>query len=239
MRKSGESRLLENVVKLLKENKSKKALELVEKLIYREPENADLWEKKGIALRLLGKNKESLEAYDKAISLTEKCANAWFNRGIAFKHLAWTNNYPEGHQEAMNCFRQAIKYDPKHLNALMCLGNVLVLHEKFREGKDTYNKALQNYPEEPDVWCNYSFACYRAGEYKDALKACEKSLSINPYLPNAWCVRSACLKSMGKEEEARKAFTQATALNPEIIKRAQFENVEDSLGPCLRDEVIV
>ena len=229
---------LRNIVSLIIEEKHKEALESIERLIEENPENTDLWGKKGITLRKLGENRKAVEAYDKAIALNPENADAWFNRGVAFKSIAWTDKDPQGHQEAIKCYEQAVKYNAKHLSALVCLGNVHILQEKFQEGIDFYSQAVKHYPEEAEVWCNYGFGLCRSGDYQSALEASEKSLNLKPGLAQALLIKGACLKSMGKEDSARQFYNQAVTLDPELEKRAKFENLEKSIGPCQFDEII-
>lgn len=199
----GNSGQPQDLVTLLRQDRNEEALRLIETFLDKESQNADLWQKKGIALRRLGKRREAVDAYDKAIALSPDHADAWFNRGIAHKYIAWLDSRPEAHQEAIRCYRQALRCEPEHLGALVCLGNVSVLLKKPQEGKEYYGKAIACYPDEPVAWCNHGFAMGRLGDWQRALEAAEKCLTLNPRLAPGLIIKSACLKTTGKDYEAR------------------------------------
>lgn len=229
---------LNDIVGLLRERKGQEALDLVEKMEKEYPGNADLLEKKGIALRLLGRHREALEAYDKALALDPNRARIWYNRGNVFKAMAWVEKYAQGHEEAIKCYTRAMECDPAYFNGLLCMGNVHTLLKKYDEAKNWYSKAVIRCPEEADGWCNFAFLLARTGEYLSALAVSEKALSMNPKLAPALVIKGACLKYMGKEEEARQAYDQATSLSPMVKERVKFETIQDDVGPSLRDEDI-
>ena len=229
---------LKDVVGLLEEGKNQEALDIIEKLGKEYPENADLLEKKGIALRLLGRYREALEAYDKALTLAPNSARIWYNRAVVFKAMAWVEKYAQGHEEAIKCYTKAIECDPTYFNGMLCMGNVHTLLKKYDIAKDWYSRAVMRCPEEADGWCNFSFLMARTREYPCALALSEKALSISPKMAPALVIKGACLKAMGKEEEARQAYDLATSLSPIVKERVKFETIQDDVGPSLRDEDI-
>ena len=97
---------------------------LIDEAIKLDPNDADAWYNKGIALDNQGKYNEAIEAYDEAIRLDPKHAEAWNNKGNALYSQSKYN-------ESIEAYDEAIKLDPKLAaawnnkgNALYCPGQV-------------------------------------------------------------------------------------------------------------------
>ena len=50
------------------------------------PNNADSWNYRGVALYYLNKNKEAIESFNKAIDINPNQNRAWHNKGIVFQN---------------------------------------------------------------------------------------------------------------------------------------------------------
>ena len=61
--------LIEHGNSLLKSENYEDALSYFEQALILEPNNADIWNKKGVALRSLGRYDEALECFNKSLSL--------------------------------------------------------------------------------------------------------------------------------------------------------------------------
>ena len=57
------------------------ALKAYEQTIKVNPDDAEAWANKGIALGHLGRYEEALQAFDQAIKIDSNCAYAWYNKG--------------------------------------------------------------------------------------------------------------------------------------------------------------
>ncbi len=81
------------------------AINIYDKAIKINPQDASAWNGKGIVLDELGKYDEAIKAYDKAIEIDPQYFDAWTNRGV---DLVNSNRY----DEAKAAYEKEIKINP-------------------------------------------------------------------------------------------------------------------------------
>jgi tetratricopeptide (TPR) repeat protein len=64
------------------------------------PQFAQAWSDKGIALGALGRLEEALDCFDRALAINPQFARAWYNKGVALRSLGRL-------EEALACFEKA------------------------------------------------------------------------------------------------------------------------------------
>ncbi len=83
-------------------------------------------------------------------------------------------------QDTLKPAQEAVKADPKNVNAWIGLGNILMDTSRFNEAIDAYQKALEIDPKNVDVRVDMG-TCYRnSGKADIAAKEYRKALEINP-----------------------------------------------------------
>jgi tetratricopeptide (TPR) repeat protein len=87
-----------------------KALECYNKVLEIDPNLANAWGNKGIALGELERYNEAIECYNKVLEIDPKDDRAWYNKGLALRNLKKYN-------EAIECYDKALEIDPKKANA--------------------------------------------------------------------------------------------------------------------------
>ncbi|MEI2761479.1 tetratricopeptide repeat protein [Methanothrix soehngenii] len=91
-----------------------------------DPQDANAWTIKGIALYDLGKYDEAIQAYDQAIRINPQFAEAWYNKGVALTALG-------KYDEAIKACDQAISINPQFAEAWYNKGVVLKALGKYDE----------------------------------------------------------------------------------------------------------
>lgn len=122
------------------EGKYGEAITCYEKAIGLEPDNGDLWLKKGLAFKGLGKDDLSIKCYDKAIELAPKdfilCKDAFLYKGDALYNLG-------KYKEALECYEKTIEIEPENTLAINGKENVLnVLEDKTDKKSEAIMQAL-------------------------------------------------------------------------------------------------
>lgn len=86
-------------------------------------------------------------------------------------------------QDTLKLAQEAVRADPKNVNAWIQLGNMLMDTSRFNEAVDAYQKALEIDPKNVDVRVDMG-TCYRnSGKPDIAVKEFRKALEINPNHP--------------------------------------------------------
>ena len=102
------------------------AIDHYDQAIEIDPNNADAWNNKGIALHNLRKYKEAIECNDRAVKIDPNYVKAWNTEGIAPHNL-------RKYKEAIDCCDMAIKINPHYADAWNNKGVSLGKLGKYKE----------------------------------------------------------------------------------------------------------
>ncbi len=125
---------------------------------------------------------------------------------------------PVGSLQSMDhekILREALAKDPKNLNALISLGNMMMDKSRFNEAIDAYQKALDIDPKNVDVRVDMG-TCYRnIGKPDVAVKEYRKGLEFNPQHLNGNRNLGVVLAyDLREYAQAVKAFEKAIEIAP-------------------------
>ena len=112
------------------------ALDYYDQAIRMDPNYADAWNNKGIALHNLKKYKEAIECNDRAIKIDPNYADAWNNKGVSLGKLG-------KYKEAIECNDRAIKIDPNYADAWNNKGVSLGKLGKYKEAIECNDRAIK------------------------------------------------------------------------------------------------
>jgi tetratricopeptide (TPR) repeat protein len=120
--------------------------------------------------------------FEKAVATDPEFAFAWDNLGICYRR---TNNL----EKAEAAYKASLKIDPKGKTPLQNLPVVYQLQKKPDEALDIYNKLLEYYPGDPEVY--YGVALIYFNNKKDMEKALDNMCkAYNIYIANKSPYRS-------------------------------------------------
>ena len=86
----------------------------------------------------------------------------------------------EQFNEALECFDQACKLDPTHLDSLVNRAFALSRCEKYGDALLAYDKILALAPNDVGAWNGKAVTLYAMGRFKNACEACERALAADP-----------------------------------------------------------
>ena len=133
-------------------------------------------------------------------------ADAWFQRGNAhIPQQQW--------QLALDCYREAVRVDPKHAGAHAYMGNVLRQLRQPDAAIVAYDRAIAVKPDYAEVHYNRGALLQQAGQAHTALESFDIALSINSSLPEAHCGRGDVLRELGRMDEALASYNAAITTN--------------------------
>jgi tetratricopeptide (TPR) repeat protein len=126
--------------------------------------------------------------------------------------------------------QEAIAKDPKNINALISLGNMMMDTKRFNEAIDAYQKALAIDPKNVDVRVDLG-TCYRnSGQPDLAVKEYRKALELNPRHLNAHKNLGVVLAYDLKDvKQAAKEFEAALAIEPNAPDAGQLRQEIEKL----------
>jgi tetratricopeptide (TPR) repeat protein len=130
-------------------------------------------------------------------------------RGI---NLAETGKW----DEAIACFREAVRLRPNYADALNNLGNVLYFQKKLDEAVACYEEVLRLAPEHAGACSNLGEVVRQQGRIKDALTYCRRAVEIRPDFAQGHVHLGLALSADEQFEEAVPQFQEALRLQPDL-----------------------
>jgi len=173
-----------------------------------DPQDSQVWYKRGVIFGNQKKYTDALASYDKALEINPEYSDALCNRGVMLDNLG-------RHEEALACYDKALEINPDISEAWYNRGNVLKQLGRYDDALSSYDKALEFNPGYSDAWCNRGITLVQFGRYDDALTSFDNALEINPDFSEAWYNRGAALAHFGRHAEAVVSYDKAHKLNPE------------------------
>lgn len=170
------------------------------------PEHAD-------TLHLLGLLLYRQARYDEAVSsITRAIAQHpspvyWFNLGVVTQKAGRTG-------EAVHAYREALRLNPRYLEAQINLGNVLKERGAVADSIEAYRKALKLNPLHADVHNNLGVVLKEQGQMQEAIASYRRAIELKSVHIEARNNLGLALMETGQLREAVDSLTQALAIQP-------------------------
>ncbi|KAL3144958.1 hypothetical protein ABBQ32_003464 [Trebouxia sp. C0010 RCD-2024] len=183
------------------------------------PTFADGWKRRGQARSAMGQHQEALEDLQHAIDLfpdTDAKAECHTERGMVYQKL-------HDFARAVKDLKQAVKYQPKNLQAWNLLGLCQTSMGDIQDGIRAYQRAIDLQPHHKEAWVNMAQARKEYGHVAEAEAAFTKALSLDdPKNPGVHAIRvlAQMKQGLGDHWAAIRVLTKAIELdrNPERIQ---------------------
>jgi Flp pilus assembly protein TadD len=117
--------------------------------------------------------------------------------------------------EAAECYRQALRLDPDHADALNNLGVLLMLEGQLAEAVDCFRHALRGNPHHTDAHNNLGAALFQQGHLAEEIECYHEALRSNPNNADAHNNLGIALQGQGRPDEAIEHFRRAVRGNPD------------------------
>ncbi|OGX08090.1 MAG: hypothetical protein A2Y03_04765 [Omnitrophica WOR_2 bacterium GWF2_38_59] len=134
---------------------------------------------------------------------------AWelINKGIALGNLG-------RQQEAIVCFDEATKMDPRDPFVWYNKGIILRNLGRQQEAIACYDKAIEIDPVYARAWNNKGIALENLGRSQEAIACYDKALEIDPRDASIWSNKGAVLANLGRQQEAIACYDKALEIDP-------------------------
>lgn len=127
-------------------------------------------------------------------------------------------------QDDVRILKEAVKNDPRNIDAWIKLGNIMMDTSRFNEAIEAYQKALDIDPKNVDVRVDMG-TCYKnAGRPDTAVKEYRKALEINPkHLNGRKNLAVVLAYDLHDNKQAAKEFEKYLELAPNAPDAAQIK----------------
>ncbi len=210
------------------------ALETFQGVLEEYPQFADVQNKAGLCLAMLGRLEEALSHFDAALDHNSSYAEAHLNRGIILNDLG-------RHEEAREAFGKAGELDSKDSRVFPSeVGNrIAVTHAKLgdlylvanhpSDAIEHYRAALQIRPRFMDIRSKFAETLIELGELQQAKEELDLILESRPSFVGARVRLGVVLHRLGDDERAVKEWKRCLKDDPRDMRaRAYLASVDAS-----------
>ncbi len=212
---------------LFASSKYDEAIKFLNRVIQKDPEDAEAWMFKGRVLYYQRKYMDALRCHEKAVNCD--CKNESSHSGIIQccdklieidgKNIEAFNIKIEALINQGKCedaleicdskFELNLKNAPRVWN---WKGDVLRRQNKYEEAIKYYNKTLKQDPKNEEAWTNKGKALYLLGRASDSVICFNKALELKPKDAKVWAMLGMALKAIHKHVESEAAIAKAKEL---------------------------
>ena len=194
----------------LNEKMYDKAEKILNNIIFElDPEHAEAWNAKGVALHHQCKYEDAIQAYDRAIKLYPNHLYKWNAKGAQFDAKGL-------HEDAFKAYREANKWPNYMANAWNNKGLAFLELGEYDKAIQAFDKATELDPELALAWNYKGLAFLNQGEYYKAIQAFDKAIELDPKLAMAWNNKGYAFCYLGEHDKAIQAFDKAIELDPKL-----------------------
>ena len=181
----------------------KRALELRPEYVDALRNLGQLWTSKGEAL-------EAIDFYRQLRSKSES-TQLLHELGLGFQKLGET-------QEALACFKKALRRTPNDPNILNNLGNVHQELGRLESALEFYRKSISLCPHKPHAWNNLGLALQKLERPDEAMESFSQAMTADPEYEEASLRMGVIADEQGKWREAKKHYQKALKIQPDYAE---------------------
>ena len=165
------------------------------------PNIVEAWENLGTILYNIGKLDDSVLAYNKALEIFDKSANVSYGEFIPL-YIEDDDEYKD--KENIEILKAKVWYKR---------GGSLFKSGKYNDAINSYDVAIELYPEYYDAWINKGVALGELGEHYDAIKIFDKASKMDLNDESAFYNKGFALSKLGKFDDSIEAYNKALERN--------------------------
>ena len=131
--------------------------------------------------------------------------------------LALQNHKKNNFQIAENLYKEALKINPNHFEAIHYLGVLLAQTKRFDLAKPLFHKAIQIRPNYVLTHNNLGNVLKELGEHQKAISSYQQAIQINPNYADAYNNLGLVLQELGEHQKAKNYYQMAVKYEPENL----------------------
>ncbi len=192
----------------IKKGKYKEAIKVFDKAINLDPNNANIYNSRGIAKSSLGQHADAIDDCNKAVGLRSNYAMAYHSRGVAKSHLGQ-------HADAIDDYDNAIELKP---NEALFYNNRGITKSHLGQHADAINdcsKAIELKPDYAMAYNSRGIAKSHLGQHADAINDFSKAIELKPNEALFYNNRGITKSHLGQHADAINDCSKAIELKPD------------------------
>ncbi|MCH7537632.1 MAG: sulfotransferase [Proteobacteria bacterium] len=191
---------------LARQRKFAEAIPLFEQAVRLDPELANAHKKLGQALAAVGRGTEADEAFEVFFEKNPELGAV----AVGAEHIRAGRE-----EDAIECFRQALKDNPDNVDAMRFLAAVYLKQDKkLGDAEALLQRATQIAPDFAMAWFDLGQVLSKRAKRTEAIEAFRQVTVLEPRNGNAWERLASARAGAGYPEQAAEAFREAIALSP-------------------------
>ena len=120
--------------------------------------------------------------------------------------------------EAEALYRQILRSQPRHFDALQLLATIAAQKKNFFEAVALFDEALTINPDQPGVFNNRGNVLKELKRYEEALLSYDKAIALKSDYAEAYCNQGVTLRKLKRYEEAVLSYDRGLALKPDYAE---------------------
>lgn len=188
--------------------KAEVALDMLERAIALDPEQAQYFNSRGALLYDLGRNGDAERSFRRAVELNPADQGAWNNLGNALLRLDQV-------EQAEICFRQALNATPAPVSAINNLGIALKRRGILDKALTCFREAVRQDPDFLDAHFNLGELLYQLDDMTAAEVHFRRAIAIDPACAPAHASLAQCLHDQHRPEESLAVLKAAAEQLPD------------------------
>lgn len=202
---------LQSAVSLVTNGKIQEALQIVEPLIDKYPNESILFNIRGVCNKANNEFNDAIVDFNHAVSIKPDYAEAHYNLGVTLREIGDLDN-------AIESYKQALKHNNHYPKAHNNLGQIYIVMEDLNLALDHLEWAVALQPEFSDAFNNLGSAYIGLNKVHDAIKSFKKAVALNSNFSIAFNNLGIAYQRIGELNLATENFERALALNPNYVK---------------------
>ncbi|MHC4839451.1 MAG: tetratricopeptide repeat protein [Planctomycetota bacterium] len=212
----GDKALLWKGICYLELQKHRRALSAFNRLIEKDPNNAQAHFKRGLALIETGSPKRALEALETAQGLLQNIPDE-FQEDALSDVLLWKGRAKLAlglRPEALALFQEALDLVPEHPGAYTELAQYFRTLGDMKTAEEWYRKGLDRLPNDPNLHNDFGNMLRDTADYQSSLEHLTAAIDNDATRSVVYYNRALTLRALGRYDEALKDFDVVMESNP-------------------------
>ena len=200
----------------------KDALPSLQKAAKYFPDDPQLHNSLGLALKTAGRLEEAATSYRRAVALKPDFSDAHGNLAYVLKQLGRFD-------AAIASCRRVAELNPGSVNAHNNLGIVLQDAGRLEDALASYQRAVEIKPDSAEVHNNLGNILNRLGQHDAAMTSCRRAIELKPDYAEAHNNIGVALKELGQYAAAQESYWRALQIRPD------YAEAHNNLGNVLQE----